>query len=521
MTGKPIDKTVFALAVVTSLLVSVPLILFSESLGPGIVKLYDWTALNLGIIYQWAAIGAMVVSAYLAFGQYGRIKLGAKDDVPDFSTISWVAMLFTAGVGGGLLYWAGIEWTFYYEAPPFGVEPRSTEAIRWATSYGLFHWGVSAWCIYGLPSVALAYAFYNKGVPYLRFSASILGARCATSPCGKLIDLIFMIGLIGGAGTSLALTVPVISAGVAELTGLVRSTPMDLAVISVCVALFGITVFLGLERGIKRLADANLWLALLFLAFILVVGPTGFILSMGTESLGHMASNLITMITYTDPVDQTRFVQDWTIFYWAWWIAFAPFVGIFVTRISKGRTIRQVLLGMSVFGSLGVWAFYIVFGNYALYIEITGALPVVEMVHDDAAAAIAAIISNLPLGNVALVIFVTVTTVFVATTYNSASYTLASAATQSLRAGEDPARWHRVFWAGVLGVLPIGLMFIGGLKVVQSAVLLAGLPIAIAGVFMTRSLLIWLKQDAETYQSTKLTSTPIAARHSSRDPNQD
>jgi BCCT family betaine/carnitine transporter len=272
---------------------------------------------------------------------------------------------------------------------------------------------------------------------------------------------------------------------------------MDLAVISACVALFGVTVFLGLEKGIKRLADANLWLALLFLVFILVAGPTGFILATGTESLGHMASNLITMITYTDPVDQTGFVQDWTIFYWAWWIAFAPFVGIFVTRISKGRTIRQVLLGMSVCGSLGVWAFYIVFGNYALYLEITGALPVVDMVHEDAAAAIAAIIAHLPLGKVALVIFVTVTTVFVATTYNSASYTLASAATQSLRAGEDPARWHRVFWAGVLGVLPVGLMFIGGLKVVQSAVLLAGLPIAIAGVFMTRSRLVWLKQDAE------------------------
>ena len=201
--------------------------------------------------------------------------------------------------------------------------------------------------------------------------------------------------------------------------------------------------------------------------------------------------------TYTDPIDKTGFVQDWTIFYWAWWIAFAPFVGIFVTRISRGRTIRQVLLGMSVFGSLGVWAFYIVFGNYALYLELSGEMPVVDMVQEDAAAAIAAVIAHLPFGKVALAIFVTVTTVFVATTYNSASYTLASAATKSLHAGEDPARWHRVFWAVVLGMLPVGLMFIGGLKVVQSAVLLAGLPIAIAGVFMVRSLLTWLKEDSD------------------------
>mgnify|MGYP003627473540 FL=1 len=498
MSGKPIDKTVFALAVATSLLVSVPLILFNESLGPSIVTLYDWTALNLGIVYQWAAIGAMVVAAYLAFGPYGRIKLGAKDDVPDFSTVSWVAMLFSAGVGGGLLYWAGIEWTYYYDAPPFGVEPRSTEAINWATSYGLFHWGVSAWCIYGLPSVAMAYAFYNKGIPYLRFSAAILGDKCTTSPWGKLIDLIFMIGLIGGAGTSLALTVPVISAGIAELAGVARSTVMDLIVIAVCVGMFGVSVYLGLEKGIKRLSDTNLWLALLFLAFILVVGPTGFILTMGTESLGYMISNMLKMITYTDPIEKTGFVQDWTIFYWAWWIAFAPFVGIFVTRISKGRTIRQVLVGMSAFGSLGVWAFYIIFGNYALHLELTGALPVVDMVHDDPAFAIASVIAHLPFGKVALAIFVAVTTVFVATTYDSASYTLASSATQALHAGEDPARWHRLFWAGVLGLLPVGLMFIGGLKVVQSAVLLAGLPIAVAGVFMVRSLLGWLKEDVQS-----------------------
>lgn len=497
MTGKPVDWATFSLAVATALGVAITLILFSDSLGPTIVAIYDWTAFNLGIVYQLAAIGAMVLAIYLIFGPYGRVKLGAKDDQPDFSTLSWVAMLFTAGVGGGLLYWAGIEWAYYIDTPPFDAEPRSNEAIRWATSYGLFHWGLSAWCIYGIPTIGIAYAFYNKGVPYLRFSASILGDKCNTSIWGKVIDLSFMIGLIGGAATALALTVPVISAGTSELTGIERNVAMDLAVIAVCVGLFGVTVYLGLERGIKRLADANLWLALIFLAFVLIAGPTTFILMIGTESLGHMLSNTISMITYADPVEKTGFVQDWTIFYWAWWFAFAPFVGIFVTRISKGRTIRQVLAGMCVFGSIGAWAFFIIFGNYALHLELTGALPVVDMVNTDAASAIASVISELPFGSIALAIFVVVTTVFVATTYNSASYSLASAATKSLHAGEDPAQWHRVFWAIVLGMMPIGLMFIGGLKVVQSAVLLSGLPIAIAGGFMAKTLLFDLRQEEQ------------------------
>ena len=497
MAGRPIDKTTFALAVATAIGVSLTLIVFSESLGPTIVSIYDWTAFNLGIVYQFAAIGAMALAVYLIFGPYSKVKFGEKDDQPDFSTISWVAMLFTAGVGGGLLYWAGIEWAYYIDSPPFGAEPRSSEAIRWATSYGLFHWGLSAWCIYGIPTVGLAYAFYNKKVPYLRFSASILGHNCTTSIWGKIIDLSFMIGLIGGAATALALTVPIISAGVSELTSIPRDVIMDLCVIAVCVGLFGVTVYLGLEKGIKRLADANLWLALIFLAFVLIAGPTTFILMIGTESLGHMLSNTITMITYSDPIEKTGFVQDWTIFYWAWWFAFAPFVGIFVTRISKGRTIGQVLAGMCVFGSLGAWAFFIILGNYALHLELNGVLPVVEMVNSDAPKAIATVIAELPLGKVALAIFVLVTTVFVATTYNSASYSLASAATQSLHAGEDPARWHRVFWALVLGMMPIGLMFIGGLKVVQSAVLLSGLPIAIAGGFMAKTLLSDLRQEEQ------------------------
>ncbi|MCR9194437.1 MAG: BCCT family transporter [Hyphomonas sp.] len=495
MKGRPVDWWTFSLAVFSALIVSVPLILMSETLGPSIIALYDWTAFNLGIVYQWAAIGAMLVAGWLAFGPYGRVRLGKADDRPDFSTLSWVAMLFTAGVGGGLLYWAGIEWAYYLDSPPFGAEPRSAEAVRWATSYGLFHWGISAWCIYGLPAVALGYSFYNRQVPYLRFSASILGHSCATSPVGKLLDLVFMIGLLGGAATSLALTVPVISAGVAELSGLSRSVTMDLCVVAVCVGLFGLTVYLGLEKGIKRLADMNLWLALIFLAFILIAGPTTFILMTGTESLGHMASNLFEMITYTDAVGQSGFVQDWTIFYWAWWFAFAPFVGIFVTRISRGRTIREVLLGMSVFGSIGVWSFYIILGNYALHLELSGGMDVVGRVASDAPAAIASVIAHLPLGKVALAIFVVVVTVFVATTYNSASYTLASAATRALHEGEDPARWHRVFWAGILGLLPLGLMFIGGLKVVQSAVLLSGLPIAVSGVFMVIVLIRALSQD--------------------------
>lgn len=491
----PIDRVTFVLAVLTALLLSVPLILFHESLGPTIINWYNWTALHLGFVFQWATIGSILAVSYLVFSPYGKIKLGDADDEPDFSNVSWIAMLFTAGVGGGLLYWAGIEWAYYYVAPPFGAPARSPEAALLSAQYGLFHWGIGAWTIYALPSIAIGYAFYVRKIPYLRLSAAVLGERCTVSPWAKVIDLCFMFGLIGGAATSLALAAPVISAGISELTGLSRGPAMNVGVIAFCVSLFGASVYLGLEKGIKTLASANLYLSLIFLAFIFIVGPTTFFLTMGTESLGGMFSDFIKMISWTDSIEKTGFVQDWTIFYWAWWLAFAPYVGLFVTRISKGRTIRQVGIGMCVFGSLGAWAFYIILGNYALHLELTGVIPVADMVAKDAPGAIAAIIHHLPLGGLALIVFLIVVSVFVATTYDSASYALAAAATQRLKSDEHPARWHRLFWAFVLGAMPIGLIFIGGLKVVQSTVLLSGLPIAIVGIFMTRTLFRWLRED--------------------------
>lgn len=493
LANKPLDKATFTIAVLTVLLVSIPLIIFNESIGPSIINLYDYVSFNFGLVYQWVTIGSVGVILWLAFSKYGSIKLGDGD--PEFSTLSWVAMLFSAGVGGGLLYWAGIEWVAYYTSPPFGVEPKSTPALKWATSYGLFHWGLAAWCIYALPTIALSYSFYVKKIPYLRFSAAILGKKSSTSVWAKLIDLSFMIGLIGGAGTSLSLTTPLISAGISHLTGIQRGSNLDLFVICICIFIFGISVYMGLEKGIKKLADTNLYLSLIFLAFVLIAGPTTFILMMGTESIGFMLSNMIEMLTWNDAVDNSGFVQDWTIFYWAWWFAFAPYVGIFVTRISKGRTIRQIILSMCAYGSIGSWAFYIILGNYALNLELTGALPVAEMINADAFNAISIIISHLPLGELTLAVFTLVTFIFVATTYDSASYALASAATKELRAGENPAKWHRIFWAITLGVFPIILMYIGGLKVVQSAVLLAGFPIAVISVLMTRTLIKSLRED--------------------------
>ena len=498
MRGRKIDRVLFFTAVIVVIAACIPLALMSERAGPAVEEIYNWIASNLGIFYQWFGIGTIVYLLWLSLSRYGRIRLGGDEEKPDFSTFSWAGMLFCAGTGASLLVWAGVEWAYYIDAPPFGAEPRSAKAIAWASAYGPFHWGITAWCFYALPTIAIAYPYYVKNVPHLRASTalhSILGPSGENSPAGRAVDLAIMIALIGGAGTSLGVIAPTIAASVAEILGLQTSFTLQLVVMLLCIGLFGLSVYLVIEKGIKRLSDTNVYLALGLMAYILIVGPTLFILKSTTDTIGFMIGNFVRMMSWTDPIEKTGFVESWTIFYWAWWIAFAPAIGIFVTRISRGRTIRQVILSMIFFGTLGCWVFYFIMGNYSLSLELNNQMSVTQNLAEHGMyETVASIIGTLPLGTLTLSLFALVSVISVATTYDSASYTLASTATSELKEGENPARWNRLVWAGVLGMLPIFMMLIEGLPIIRSAVLIASLPLLIVGVAMAVALTKSLRQ---------------------------
>lgn len=489
-----VDLVLFGFPVVLIALAAITLGLFPEQSDRIIQDTYGALAENLGIFYQWAAIAVVIFLVWIALSRYGTIRLGLEDETPEFSLFSWVSMLFCAGIGAGLLYWATIEWAIYIKAPPYGVEPDSVEAIEWAASYGLFHWGVTAWCLYCLPTLAIAIPFYRSNLPTLRLSVSLHGLfpnHDENHWVSRLVDFLFMVALVGGSGTSLGLATPMIATAVGHLIGVESSFKLEVSVLLLCVAVFGTSVYLGLERGIKTLSVANVICVFILAAYVLVAGPTLFILRMGTDSIGFAIQNVVRMITWTDPITRSGFIEGYTVFYWAWWIAYAPFFGLFVARISRGRTVREVIVNMMVYGSLGCALPYVVFGNYGLHLELTGQLSVTQILKDEsAAAAITEIFISLPFGTLALAGFALISIVFTATTYDSASYALAAAATKRLGPGESPARWHRVFWAGGLAVLPIALMFIsGGLKVVQSATLVVSLPILVLGVLMSWSLM--------------------------------
>jgi BCCT family betaine/carnitine transporter len=498
MTEKKIDWISFGICVALILSICIPLVAFPGSGGALVEAGYHVITEELGIVYVLASVTCLGLLVWLALGRYGKVKLAQRDEPPEFSTISWVAMLFCGGIGAGLMYWCAIEWTYYYAAPPFGAAARSAAAAEWAATYGMYHWGITAWAIYCLPSLAIAYPYYKRKLPWLRFSNCCnryLRGR-ELSPAGRFVDFWLIVAIIAGAGSSLAFCTPMIAACIAWLTGLTYGLWLNLLVIGLSVAIFATSVWLGLKKGMKNLSDLTLLLSFVFLTFVLIAGPSNFLLRSSVNSVGLMLQNFIRMNFWTDPYTRSGFVENWTIFYWAWWLSYAPFIGLFVTRISRGRSIREVIGGMLVFGSLGCWLFYMVVGNYSMHLELTGQVAVTEILKQSGPAqAIVAVLEHLPYAWAVIALFTLVSLAYSATTYDAAAQALAASLTLHLPAGEDPARWLRVFWALTIGILPATLMYVGGLKVIQTVILVSSLPILGICIVATVALLKDLKSD--------------------------
>lgn len=492
-----IDWFIFTSSAAIVFAVCIPLALYPDAGAAALNVAFEYVTTKLGIAYILFSIVAVSLLLYLSFSRFGAIRLGDQAH-PDFGTFSWAAMLFCGGIGTSVLYWGTIEWAYYYETPPMGLEPQSPLALQWATAYPIFHWGFTGWALYCLPAVAVAYAYHVRGVATLTLSAAcepVIGKWAHRFP-GRIIDMTYMIGLVGACSTGIGLAVPLIAASLGWMFGVEDTFALKAVVISVVTLVFVASVWVGLEKGIKRLSNLAVWLAFALLGFVLIVGPTTYILEAGTTTFGFMLQNYVTMSTWTDPGEVTNFVESWTVFYWAWWVALGPFMGIFITKISGGRSLKQVILGSLGYGTLGTTLFFVVLGGYAVQLEQSGQMRVLDTLNDmGAATAVIDVIATLPLAYILVPIFCLICVIFAATSYDSASYTLASSTTRLLPRDAHPARWNRVFWAITLGLLPITLIQIGGLRPLQSAVVVVSVPLLVVVGIMTVGLWKSLHED--------------------------
>lgn len=503
---KVMDWWTFYGTVAVLLVAVIPMMVFPKASQEVITSLNDMISNSLGPWYLLLGLIVFGFVLYIAFGKYGNVTLGKASDKPEFNNFSWISMLFCAGIGSDILYWGVIEWAFYYQVPPYGAKGMTDEALQYATMYGMFHWGPIAWAMYVLPALPIGYLVFVKKKPIYKISQAcrpILKGQ-TDKFAGKVVDILFIFGLLGGAATSLALGVPMISAGVERLTGLDgESMVMRSIILIIITVIFAFSSYTGLKKGIQKLSDINVWLTFLILGIVLVVGPTVFIMETTVTGFGNMLKNFFQMATWLEPFGgignrkETNFPQDWTIFYWSWWLVYAPFIGLFIARISKGRTLKEVILGTIIYGTLGCVLFFGIFGNYAVFLQISGQFDVIQFLNQHSAeATIIEVMHQLPFPKVMIVLFLISAFLYLATTFDSGSYILAAATQKEVI--DEPLKANRLFWAFALCLLPFSLMLVGGeqaLDVLKTASILASVPLTVIFVMMMISFIRTLNED--------------------------
>lgn len=493
-----IDKPTFFSSLAILLSVTIPLIIWPEQGAEWVKLARDFVVNNFGVTYLMLGLGAFMFMLYIALSNIGKVQLGDPGSKPEFRTTSWAAMLFCAGIGVGIMVWAPIEWAYYYQSPPFLMEGGTAEAAKWASAYTLFHWGPIAWSIYLVPALPIAYFYHVRKNPVLKLSealAPVIGNRNARGFWGKVIDILFVFGMLGGGATTLGLGAPLLNEGLHVLFGFEKNATMQVFVLLIATAIFGASAYSGIKKGIQTLSNINLIIAAVLLIFVFTFGPTTFIAETSFASLSVLIENFFSMSTYLEPFgglngfEDTSFPQDWTIFYWAWWLAFAPTIGLFIARISRGRTMGNMVIGSLCFGSMGCALFFMILGNYGLHLQLTGEVDVVNILNTESQyAAIFAILGSLPMKLVIVALYTVLAIIFLATTFDSISYILASVV--QTKVDDEPMRWNRLFWAAALSFLPITILFIddNGLQTLQTLSIVAGLPLVLISLLLCVSI---------------------------------
>ncbi len=493
-----IDKNVFIGSMGALLLLALPIIFFPEQCQKIVGKLNILVITKLGSSYIWYGIFCFIFCMWVSFSRYGRIKLGDEDEKPEFSNFSWVAMLFCCGVGAGVVYWGIIEWVYYFKAPPLGAVVGSWQAAEISAAYGIFHWGPIAWAIYSVTACAIGYLIHVRKSNVLKASEAcrgVLGDK-VNGPIGKLLDVFFIFGIVGAVATSLGLGSPLITAAIGNVFNIEVTPVIEVIVLLSITGLFGVSAYSGLKKGIKVLSDLNAVVAILLVVFVFLVGNTRFIVDMTTTALGFVATNFPRMATWLDPAGGSMFPQNWTVFYWAWWGGYAPFLGMFIARISKGRTIKQMIIGSIIFGSLGCIVFFGVLGNYGMSLQLDGTLDVVSSLEQiGAPQTIIAILGTLPFGKLVIAIVGILCIIFAATSYDSASYIIAANTQKTVENGE-PVKWLRLVWAFALALIPMGFILLKApLNTLQTATLVLSIPVAFIVICSAFSFVNLVKED--------------------------
>ena len=487
-TGSTIDRGVFGIAFAISAVFVLWGVFFTDNLAAVASAVLGFLIADFGWVFILSTFAFLIFVVFLAFSRYGRIRLGGDDDRPEFRTVSWIAMMFSVGMGIGLMFFGVAEPVSHLATPPHGLaEAGSEEAARLAIQYSYFHWALHPWAIYAVVGLALAYSTFRKGRSNLISSAfyPILGDRVDGS-VGRAIDILAIFATLFGTATSLGLGALQINGGLNYLSDSIPlSTGVAIGVIVTMTVLFILSAISGVHRGIQWLSNLNMVLAVLLVLFLLVVGPTIFILNTFTESLGAYASNLVTMSFRTAAFGEAEWLVAYTLFYWAWWISWTPFVGTFIARISKGRTIREFVLGVLLVPSVVTFVWFSVLGGAAINLELSGPGGIADAVAESPAVALFATLSQFPLAVVMSGIAVILVALFFISGADAGAIVMGMLSSRGVL---EPRRWVVVVWGALAGAVASICLLSGGLEGLQQAAIISAAPFVLVMIGICYSL---------------------------------
>lgn len=478
------EVALMSISVLIIILLVAGLTIFPEQGKKAAASILHMLTNTFGSTMQLLTVIILIFLVGLCFSKYGDIRFG--NSKPDYSTLSWVAMMFFCGNGAGTVYWAFLEWGHHFNAAPKLNGVPVSEAMNYELSmaYTFFDWGPSAWallCVFVLP---FAYHYYIKKDSELRFSVLCkyaVGEKHVRGTFGKVVDFIFIFAAVGSISITAGTSASTIASALADLIGIPTSFLLSTMVLLGVAVLYSLSSIVGIEKGMRRISDSNVYLCLLLLGFILIVGPTMQIIDSVINSLGILGQEYIRMSLWTDPIARTGYPQGWTAFYLVYWFVFGPFTGLFVAKISKGRKIKEVIINMLLSGSAGLVVFFGIIGGYQQSLRMKGILDIPNMLSTGKSESIAmATINSLPLSKIVMVVYLLVIILFLATTLDACSFTLSSTVSKNLKATEEPNKSLKFAWCIILVALPIAISYIGtDIDTIKSIVLSTGLPLVV------------------------------------------
>lgn len=440
-------------------------------------SLQDTVAQNGGWFYILTVAIILLTVVILGFSRYGDIRLGPDHATPEFSKLTWLSMLFAAGMGIGLMFFGVAEPVMHFLAPPT-ADPNSIAAVKEAMKTTFFHWGVHPWAIYAAVALVLGYFAYRHQLPLTLRSAlyPLIGERIYGWP-GHLVDIFAVTSTIFGVSTSLGFGAAQINAGLSYVFGIPSTTGVQIGLMAGVVGIAIISVTTGLDKGIRRLSEANMLLAVALLVFVLVLGPTVFLLQAYLQNMGAYASDIVRNTLNLFAYAKTDWIGGWTIFYWGWWLAWAPFVGLFIARISYGRTIREFVMGVLLIPTAFTLLWMTVFGNTAIdMVLVQGKDALASMVNEDTSVALFVFLENFPFSSVLTLLAVLMVVIFFVTSCDSGAMVVDMLCSNGRN---DTPLWQRIYWAVSVGVVAAILLYAGGLGALQTMTIVAALPFSV------------------------------------------